>query len=213
MWRPSSITFCERKESTNFQNFLISPDSSKLCRNGIMPEIYEWPKCLISVWLNKFYSTKVFLSFLCFACGELWNVAETRLLHFLFHRTKITISGFGEVQINIKYLCDCECTSAAQKNSSECSTNGTFECAICKCNDGFFGDNCQCDQQSSVNPSNTLQSCLSNPNDNTTICSNQGKCVCGQCVCNKEKVGLSMFSQFFWSWITRKIFSIFAKLV
>ena len=98
------------------------------------------------------------------------------------------------MQININYLCDCECTRAAEGNSSSCSTNGTSECGICKCNEGFFGDICHCNESSLVGGSvnDTLLPCLSDPTDNTTICSNQGSCICGQCVCNLERVGVNM---------------------
>lgn len=160
-------------------------------------EIYEWLKPSLSVWLNNVTPSNSVVSLLCFACGELRNITETALLYFLCHRTIIDIPLFGEVQIDIEYLCDCECTSAAQKKSSQCTKRGTLECAICKCNEGFFGSSCHCDQLSSVNPNNTtptMQSCLSDINDNTTICSNQGSCVCGQCVCNKQKVGVNVFS-------------------
>ena len=85
-------------------------------------------------------------------------------------------------------MCDCECTRAADGNSSFCKENGTLECGICKCNEGFFGDYCHCDESNLISANNTLLPCLSDPTDNTTICSNQGSCVCGQCVCNVEKV-------------------------
>ena len=125
-----------------------------------------------------------------------WEVdykAPQKQLHlFLFFlSTLINIIGFGAVQINIDYLCDCECTRAAENNSLRCSENGTLECAICKCNEGFFGNTCHCDESNLVGGSlnDTLLPCLQDPADNTTICSNQGSCICGQCVCNLEKVG------------------------
>lgn len=99
------------------------------------------------------------------------------------------------MQIDMEYLCECECSSAAQKNSSQCSKSGTLECAICKCNEGFFGESCKCDELSSINITNTLQSCVSYSDDKTTtICNNQGRCVCGKCVCYKNQVSLNMFS-------------------
>ena len=149
-------------------------------------------KSLISVRLKNYIQQKSVVSLLHFACDELRNNGEMTLLYFLCHRAAINIPGFGAVQIDIKYICECECTSAAEKNSPQCNETGTLECAICKCNEGFFGDSCQCGQSSSINPNNALQSCL-NRNDNTT-CSNKGSCVCGKCVCNKQTVGLNIFS-------------------
>ena len=99
------------------------------------------------------------------------------------------------MQINIDYLCDCECTRAAQENSSKCSERGSLECAICKCNEGYYGEFCQCNETFAVDSRNAFLSCLSNPNDNTTLCSNQGSCLCGECVCKKEKVGAYMYWQ------------------
>ena len=100
--------------------------------------------------------------------------------------------------MKIAYLCGCECTLAAQDNSPKCSEKGSLECAICKCNEGYYGDICQCNRINSENSRDTLQSCLSNPTDNTTICSNQGSCVCGQCRCSKEKVCAEMYWDVSW---------------
>ena len=35
-----------------------------------------------------------------------------------------------------------------EPNSPACSENGTYECGICVCNDGYYGDRCQCDETS-----------------------------------------------------------------
>ena len=102
------------------------------------------------------------------------------------------------MQIKIAYLCGCECTLAAQDNSPKCSEKGSLECAICKCNEGYYGDICQCNRTNSENSRDTLQSCLSNPTDNTTICSKQGSCVCGQCICSIEKVCAEMYWEVSW---------------
>ena len=102
------------------------------------------------------------------------------------------------MQIKIAYLCGCECTLAAQDNSPKCSEKGSLECAICKCNEGYYGDICQCNRTNSENSRDTLQSCLSNPTDNTTICSKQGSCLCGQCICSIEKVCAEMYWEVSW---------------
>ena len=103
----------------------------------------------------------------------------------------INVPGFGAVQNNIDYLCDCECSRAVKSNSSSCSGNGTLECVICKCNEGLFSEICHCEESNLVGGSlnDTLLPCLEDPTDNTTICSDQGSCICGQYVCNIEKVG------------------------
>ena len=95
------------------------------------------------------------------------------------------------MQIIIDYLCDCECTRAAQENSSGCGDKGSLECAICKCNEGYYGEICQCKETPAVDSRNSFLSCLSNRNNDTTLCSNQETCICGQCVCSKEKVSMT----------------------
>ena len=35
-----------------------------------------------------------------------------------------------------------------EPNSPRCNSNGTYECGICVCNDGYYGDRCQCDETS-----------------------------------------------------------------
>jgi len=33
-------------------------------------------------------------------------------------------------------------------NSDSCNGNGTYECGVCSCNNGYYGDKCQCDSDS-----------------------------------------------------------------
>ena len=41
------------------------------------------------------------------------------------------------------------CARVTQEpNSPACSHNGTYECGVCVCNDGYYGDRCQCDETS-----------------------------------------------------------------
>ena len=137
---------------------------------------------------------KILKHLLHFGCGWIYYNGWKNLYLPFYFSALINIPGFGVVQVNIHYLCDCECTSVTQKSSSKCSDKGTLQCSICKCNEGVYGDICQCDKSNLVGGSlnDTFLPCLSDPNDNTTKCSNQGSCVCGQCVCNKEEVGANI---------------------
>lgn len=105
--------------------------------------------------------------------------------HCLILSFSIRIAGFGEVVVPVKYLCDCDCSINNVKNSPKCNGAGTFECGICKCNEGNYGATCQCDITTEQQVNNT-NACIGS--DNTTTCSDQGNCVCGQCECFKQTV-------------------------
>lgn len=103
----------------------------------------------------------------------------------------IRIAGFGEVVVPVKYLCDCDCSINNVKNSPKCNGAGTFECGICKCNEGNYGATCQCDITTEQQVNNT-NACIGS--DNTTTCSDQGNCVCGQCECFKQTNAANVIS-------------------
>ncbi|RLU15411.1 hypothetical protein DMN91_012405 [Ooceraea biroi] len=91
-------------------------------------------------------------------------------------------SEASEVQIEIELLCGCDCKN---EESSHCE-HGINECGVCKCNLGWSGDTCDCDESSPIE--NRLQCIATN---STEICSNRGECVCSTCVCDKGYNGPS----------------------
>ena len=101
----------------------------------------------------------------------------------LFHSFVITIPGFGDTEVSIEMICDCDCASIKEPNSSKCNSQGTYSCARCTCNEGRYGDVCQCDG----NEQKDISSCKHN-NVTDKICSDFGTCVCGVCKCNVREV-------------------------
>ncbi|XP_053982497.1 integrin beta-nu [Hylaeus volcanicus] len=85
-------------------------------------------------------------------------------------------SEASRMVIEVQLLCGCDCEHT---DSSRCR-HGTNECGLCKCDIGWSGDDCNCDETSSVQ--NRLQ-CV-RPNA-TNTCSNRGECICGSCVCDE----------------------------
>ncbi|XP_076648156.1 integrin beta-nu [Halictus rubicundus] len=89
-------------------------------------------------------------------------------------------SKASEVVIDVELLCGCKCKDS---DNSRC-VHGFDECGVCKCEFGWSGEYCDCDQSSSVDY--TLQ-CMA-PSD-TKICSNRGDCTCGSCSCDAGYLG------------------------
>lgn len=98
----------------------------------------------------------------------------------------VTIGAVGlneQVTINLEVICDCECEKPGNEkvDSPVCENgNGTLICGTCKCNDGRYGRNCECDETEMSNEVAKKQ-CI-NGND-TDICSDNGECICGVCNC------------------------------
>ncbi|KAK7108922.1 integrin beta-PS-like isoform X2 [Littorina saxatilis] len=85
--------------------------------------------------------------------------------------------------LELDIICECECENADNEipNSPKCfDGNGTYECGVCSCNPGRYGENCECDS-SEVSSKESDKKCLGN---STVPCSGRGQCVCGKCVCN-----------------------------
>ena len=107
-----------------------------------------------------------------------------------------SLKVFGQedstLQVEILPDCDCECMQQPEQNSNRCFGNGTLVCGVCNCNEGFYGDSCECskeDQGTSIDTlsNEDLKKCK-NPNSNA-ICSNKGTCSCGKCDCNLPYFG------------------------
>ncbi|XP_072268760.1 integrin beta-1 isoform X2 [Pyxicephalus adspersus] len=99
---------------------------------------------------------------------------------------KIKPLGFTEeVEILLKFICECDCQESGTPNSQECHYgNGTFECGACRCNEGRIGKQCECSTEQVSSEDMDAQCRKENSSE---ICSNNGDCICGQCVCKKRE--------------------------
>lgn len=89
------------------------------------------------------------------------------------------------VDVEIICKCDCELEWVKEIASPVCKNKGTYECGICSCETGSFGQNCECDS-SDLNWVQNDRQCFRNQND-TKPCSGHGNCVCNQCVCHSTR--------------------------
>uniref|UniRef100_A0A8C1NXK6 Integrin beta n=1 Tax=Cyprinus carpio TaxID=7962 RepID=A0A8C1NXK6_CYPCA len=98
---------------------------------------------------------------------------------------KIKPLGFTEeVEIILNFICECECHKDGFPNSPVCSGgNGTLECGVCRCNEGWLGRLCECSQDEVLTEDLDANCRMDNKMD---ICSNNGECVCGTCECKKR---------------------------
>lgn len=95
--------------------------------------------------------------------------------------------GFKDsLEITVEFACSCNCESKAETNSPICNNgNGTYECGVCKCNDGHLGPRCECSVED-YRPSDDVN-CIQQ--ENSAVCSGRGDCLCGQCVCRSNEFG------------------------
>jgi len=93
----------------------------------------------------------------------------------------ITIPGFGDTIVKVEMICDCDCEKDSGKvpNSPKCNNTGTYVCSSCECNEGRYGEKCECggEQQKDISK------CKHN-NVTEKVCSGFGSCLCGKCKCN-----------------------------
>ncbi|KAK6165600.1 hypothetical protein SNE40_022499 [Patella caerulea] len=103
----------------------------------------------------------------------------------------ITIQADGmpdSLTINFQIECECGCEKSGQgeSDSSKCNYVGTYQCGICSCNEGYYGDICECSEFDILGETQK-RACQS---ENTTIlCMGRGTCNCGQCDCNPGYTG------------------------
>ncbi|XP_038076303.1 integrin beta-1-B-like [Patiria miniata] len=90
--------------------------------------------------------------------------------------------GFNEdLVVTVEVVCECDCEAQKVMNSDKCSMgNGTLECGSCTCNQGRYGEDCECSGNDADLGDNDL-SCRAG--NSSIVCSGRGSCVCGQCVC------------------------------
>ncbi|XP_029179548.2 integrin beta-1 [Acropora millepora] len=98
----------------------------------------------------------------------------------------VRVPGFGSVELELNYICQCDCEQADRKeyNSSACNKLGALTCGLCACNEGRFGKFCQCDTPFSKTEQDK---CKSSNSTDEPLCSGRGECACGECVCRVEQ--------------------------
>ncbi|CAM9102926.1 unnamed protein product, partial [Lampetra planeri] len=94
--------------------------------------------------------------------------------------------GFKDrLEVAVDYQCDCGCSRTAQTNSSICSSIGTYNCGTCRCDPGYLGARCEC--QEGEASSMYLSACREA--EGKQICSGRGECSCNQCLCFESEFG------------------------
>uniref|UniRef100_A0A7N6B1J1 Integrin beta n=1 Tax=Anabas testudineus TaxID=64144 RepID=A0A7N6B1J1_ANATE len=90
--------------------------------------------------------------------------------------------------VTLSTNCKCQCNDPVE-SSSHCTENGRgrVNCGICKCNEGYVGQFCECDRGGKDERS-LRASCQ---RQNGTECEGQGDCVCGRCLCHTSESGKS----------------------
>ena len=117
---------------------------------------------------GRVYDFKVVLSFdKCPRNESLWK--QTVLIE------DALASEVSKVVVDVELLCGCNCKDT---ESSRCK-HGTDECGLCKCDSGWSGEHCDCNESS---PAENRLQCLG-PNA-TKLCSDRGECICGSCLCD-----------------------------
>ncbi|OBS65129.1 hypothetical protein A6R68_06330 [Neotoma lepida] len=103
------------------------------------------------------------------------------------HSFTIKPVGFKDsLTVQVTFDCDCACQASAQPLSPRCNNgNGTFECGVCRCDQGWLGSMCECSEED-YRPSQQ-EEC--SPKEGQPICSQRGECLCGQCVCHSSDFG------------------------
>ncbi|XP_051814681.1 integrin beta-5 [Acanthochromis polyacanthus] len=94
--------------------------------------------------------------------------------------------GFKDrLEVSVDYQCDCGCSRTAKSNSSICSSIGTYTCGTCRCEPGYLGARCECQEGDSG--SMYLSACREA--EGKQICSGRGECSCNQCLCYESEFG------------------------
>lgn len=109
----------------------------------------------------------------CSQDPEQWS--NTIQIHPVGIEEKLTATVFVDCE------CPCERPESEEPNSPACSGNGTYECGVCDCDDGYYGDRCQCDE-TSVDAETHHDACR--VDNASAICTGHGRCECGRCVCD-----------------------------
>ncbi|XP_054915873.1 integrin beta-5 [Poeciliopsis prolifica] len=94
--------------------------------------------------------------------------------------------GFKDrLEVAVDYQCDCSCSRTAQVNSSLCNSIGMYNCGTCRCEPGYLGAHCEC--QEGEASSMYLSACREA--EGKQVCSGRGECSCNQCLCYESEFG------------------------
>ncbi|CAN9498598.1 unnamed protein product [Ophioblennius macclurei] len=102
------------------------------------------------------------------------------------HTFTIKPVGFRDrLEVEVDYLCGCTCSQTARVNSSACSAAGTYQCGTCRCDPGYLGARCECQEGDSS--TSHLSACREA--EFKQVCSGRGECSCSQCLCYESEFG------------------------
>nr|XP_014344922.1 PREDICTED: integrin beta-5 [Latimeria chalumnae] len=108
------------------------------------------------------------------------------------HGFTIKPVGFRDLlEVTVTYDCVCRCSKLTEATSSKCSGNGTYECGSCKCDPGFLGAKCECQE----GEGSSLYQTMCREVEGKPVCSGRGKCSCSQCICYESEFG-KIYGQF-----------------
>lgn len=103
------------------------------------------------------------------------------------HQFTIKPVGFKDrLEVSVDYRCDCGCTHLTQANSSSCSSIGTYTCGMCRCEPGYLGARCECQEGESGGDGHQA---ACREAEGKQVCSGRGECSCSQCLCNESEFG------------------------
>ncbi|XP_014891238.1 integrin beta-2 [Poecilia latipinna] len=106
-----------------------------------------------------------------------------------------TISPLGikdKLTVTISTNCECQCNDPEGSNHIHCNSTGSITCGICKCNQGFVGQFCNC-AVGTKDESSLRATCR---RQNGTECEGRGDCVCGACQCHTTEQGTSYHGKY-----------------
>ncbi|KAK2839370.1 hypothetical protein Q5P01_013110 [Channa striata] len=94
--------------------------------------------------------------------------------------------------VTLSTNCECACGDSIENTHTHCKDKGRVSCGICKCNDGFVGQFCEC----STGEKDERSLRASCQRQNGTDCEGRGDCVCGRCQCHTTDSGSSYHGDF-----------------
>ncbi|XP_028993083.1 integrin beta-2 isoform X2 [Betta splendens] len=112
--------------------------------------------------------------------------------HSCVENKSFTIRPLGikeTLTVTLSTNCMCQCNDSTNKNHFLCTDKGGISCGICKCNEGFVGQFCEC--AIGDKDERTLRESCKRQNGTGTECEGRGDCVCGRCQCHTTEGGLS----------------------